>query len=65
MFKLTIETNSAAFEDDCPDEIGRILRDLADKIENTCRPGALGEYSGGVRDLNGNTTGHWSLKQNT
>ncbi len=63
MFQLEIETNGAAFEDDCPAELARLLRELAERIESIVRHNALGEYSGGLRDLNGNTVAHWSIEQ--
>ena len=53
MEKLTItieNLGNAAFEEDKNAEIARILRDLADKIENDNIPVKL-------RDINGNTVG--------
>ena len=47
MFKLTISTDNAAFEGDPGREIGRILRDVADAVED-------GRRSGTCRDANGN-----------
>lgn len=59
-FKLTIETDNAAFADaDGPQELARILRELADKIDETnwlTIPDA-----GRVHDINGNTVGGWAL----
>ncbi|UTC28625.1 hypothetical protein MARCHEWKA_01120 [Brevundimonas phage vB_BpoS-Marchewka] len=55
MFKLEIDTGNAAFDEgDKPYEIARILRDLAQKIEN-------GADEGSVRDLNGNKVGHYNV----
>ncbi|WP_111732208.1 hypothetical protein [Roseovarius amoyensis] len=53
MFKLEFATSNAAFTDDAPTEVARILRDLADRIE-----GPAGRfYDAPVRDLNGNRIG--------
>jgi hypothetical protein len=59
MFTLTIETGNAAFEENLDAEIARILVKLADRSINE-------GYSlpcdwGFVRDINGNTVGHWKL----
>ena len=57
MFTLKIETKNAAFADDCYSpqlEVARILRSLADKIED-------GDSQGPVLDYNGNTVGHFAL----
>ncbi|USN14482.1 hypothetical protein PAPPERLAPAPP_01130 [Brevundimonas phage vB_BpoS-Papperlapapp] len=55
MFKLEIDTGNAAFDDDAkPGELARILRDLADKIEN-------GADMGAVRDVNGNRVGRFDV----
>lgn len=51
MFTLTIELSNAAFEDGAmPDEIARILRATAEKIE-------CGFPAGKTRDINGNVVG--------
>lgn len=56
MFKLEIETGNAAFDDEGKAyEIARILRDLADKIEN-------GAEAGSVRDINGNKVGSYEVR---
>lgn len=56
MFTLKIETSNAAFSGDAAGyECARILRELAATIEEG-RDG-----SGRIRDINGNTVGHWSL----
>lgn len=57
MFTLKIETDNAAFTD-CPDELARLLTELAGLFRNgvpdkTC--------CGRVRDLYGNTCGRWSF----
>lgn len=54
MFKLTFETSNAAFaEDDATDELARILREVAGRIQNN------GEDQGRVRDVNGNDIGYF------
>lgn len=58
MFTLTIETNNAAFEDGRGYEIARILRDLADSVEEV---GAEIYSARGVYDYNGNRVGSWEL----
>lgn len=58
MFKLKIRTDNAAFEDGAPQELARVLRKLADRLDQT----AAGEDDGGtVRDVNGNLVGDWVL----
>lgn len=52
MFRLEIDTDNAAFE--YPSELGRLLREVADKLD-------AGKVSGKVRDINGNTCGKWEL----
>jgi hypothetical protein len=47
---IKIETVNAAFEGAEGYEVARILRDLADKIEDNNQPSK-------VRDINGNTVG--------
>lgn len=54
MFKLTIETDNAAF-DDCPEqECARILRAVADALERGTRGAPL-------HDINGNRVGRFDL----
>ncbi len=57
MFKLTLKTDNAAFEDgaDGASETARILREVAARLDG----GARGTFP--VRDLNGNTVGEASL----
>ena len=53
MYNVTIETENAAFEgDDKCDEVARILRRLAQNVENM----GLCEYV--LRDINGNRVGN-------
>lgn len=57
MVNITFRTGNAAFEE--PDdvyEIARILRDIADKIEN-------GRTEGSCIDYNGNGVGAWFYKK--
>lgn len=64
MFKLKFKTDNAAFGWEtggdqtevivCSLETGRILRKVADCIEN-------GEYEGKVMDINGNSIGTYEL----
>lgn len=53
MFKITLNTANAAFEDKAA-ETARILRDIAQRV-------AEGDQHGNVRDINGNTIGSWSF----
>ena len=56
MFKLEFETRNAAFDDenggDANDEIARILRSVAMKVEE-------GREKGRIMDANGNAVGTW------
>jgi hypothetical protein len=54
MFKLTIETENAAFEDLPGHECARILRDVATALER-------GTRGAPVHDLNGNRVGRFDL----
>lgn len=59
--QITINTDNAAFEDAGPGrEVGRILRRLADQIEDW--PGA-NEFAIGLRDINGNKVGNADATQ--
>ena len=54
IFNVDIRTDNAAFEDD-RDELSRILRELADKLEASTNPT---EFDGmKLLDANGNTVG--------
>lgn len=56
MFKLSMKTDNAAFQEcGVGPEVARILRLIAKAIEN-------GQTGGNARDGNGNTVGTWSLK---
>jgi hypothetical protein len=55
MLTIVIETDNAAFADSTAGrEVARILRKLADQVEDW--PG-VNTFSIGLRDLNGNTVG--------
>ncbi len=49
-FKLNIECDNAAFEDNVGEEVGRILRQAAQKMER-------GDIPGTLFDSNGNAVG--------
>ena len=55
MFKLEIETGNAAFDDAPASEIARILRRLADRLENVGAPECGDEFT--LHDYNGNRVG--------
>lgn len=57
MFGLTLRTANAAFHPefgDGSDEVARILRDVADRVE-------AGDRTGVVRDINGNPVGTFRM----
>lgn len=54
MFTVSISTNGAAFEGNTEQEIARILRELAEKIE---REGCPDVDNYPLRDTNGNKVG--------
>lgn len=49
-----VSLGNAAFEDQPELEVARILRNVADKLEQ-------GETDGWCRDINGNPVGSWSI----
>jgi hypothetical protein len=56
-FKLKIATDNAAFTEDGNDgrnEVARILREIAEKLESSFDCGT-------ARDINGNKVGEWSI----
>ena len=56
MFQLRFETDNAAFEGDLrSEEVARILRHLADRVDDM-------RDAGNVVDINGNTIGAWKLE---
>jgi hypothetical protein len=56
MLKLAIETTNAAFEGDPAPECARILRAIADALED-------GSTGGPIRDVNGNRVGTFTIKR--
>lgn len=57
MFEIKFETDNAAFDGDCNEqmETARILMDIAHKVKH------LGEVHGSVVDIFGNTIGKWGF----
>ena len=55
MFTLKIKTSNAAFQDCSGVEIARILRELADTVQER------EHIAGNVMDYNGNTVGAYQL----
>ena len=55
MLKLKIDTDNLAFDQE-GQEVARILRDLAEKLEHLAE---LQESQLPLRDLNGNTVGYY------
>lgn len=54
-FTVTIDTDNAAFDgDDCGAELARILREIAQKVED-------GADEGNAFDINGNRVGSFEL----
>ena len=56
MFRITMKTENAAFEDDRNMELARILRQIAERLEN-------GEDAGRVLDINGNKVGSFEMEE--
>tara|TARA_B100000700_G_C14776291_1_gene729135 strand:+ start:575 stop:763 length:189 start_codon:yes stop_codon:yes gene_type:complete len=54
-FNINIESGNAAFESFADKETARILREVAERIENT------GDLEGVCRDHNGNRVGSWEF----
>lgn len=57
-FSLQMDTGNAAFDDEPASEIARILRDVADRLEQQ------GAGDGNLIDHNGNTVGRFTSKGN-
>lgn len=56
-FRLDVTDMDDAAMDEYPrEEVARLLRETAEKVEN-------GEDYGNLRDINGNNVGHWSLTE--
>lgn len=56
-FTITINTDNAAFDDAPGQEIGRILRTIADSVEGSMSGTSIRYFTTPVRDINGNTVG--------
>lgn len=54
MFKLSIETDNAAFESDTYGEVARILAGVLARVRT-------GEDEGAIRDINGNKVGSFEF----
>lgn len=54
-FRVLINIDNAAFEDGRDAELARILREVADKLDD-------GVSAGNVRDYNGNTVGDFGVR---
>ena len=54
MFTLTFSTSNAAFDPEPASEVARLLRQVAEKVED-------GDKTGRVHDLNGNLVGAFTL----
>jgi len=61
-FTLSIDCDNAAFDEIHGDEVARILRDTARRLEGS--PLRDGE-SGALRDINGNEVGQWLAEEVT
>jgi hypothetical protein len=57
---LSIDTGNDAFVDRSKEEVARILRDAANKVEEG--PGILVGHVCVLRDINGNTVGKVTVK---
>jgi len=60
MITIKIDTNNAAFADGGQNEIARILRELADKVEERGTPGGT---KAAIMDINGNKVGYFTEKE--
>jgi len=60
--QLQIQCNNAAFEDSCGDEVARLLREAAAKIEGASQK-ALRGFGNPLRDINGNRVGEFQFSQ--
>ena len=52
--KIEYSTDNAAFDEELMDEVDRISRDISGKVRE-------GIVEGGIKDINGNTIGHWEV----
>ena len=60
-FRLKIDMDNSAFEDNPGAELARILRDVASECRDYVDAPAA--YVGCVRDINGNDVGEWKIKK--
>lgn len=60
-FEVEFACDNAAFDNDLASEISRILRRLADKVEEGELTVLAGKYRD-IKDVNGNKVGTWRLK---
>lgn len=58
IFKLYIRTGNAAFDENKSEEVARILREVADKIEAN----GVQRHFQSIRDINGNDVGRFAEK---
>ncbi|MCZ2397899.1 MAG: hypothetical protein LC100_15325 [Chitinophagales bacterium] len=58
-FNFYVYLDNAAFEDNPSIELARIMRETADKIEQS---GEIPKYYQNVRDYNGNIIGRYAAK---
>jgi len=58
MFRLEIDMSNDAFQGDAYDEVARILRVTAERLER------LTQATGQCRDANGNVVGKWTVSPN-
>lgn len=61
-FHLEVDCDNAAFEEMPEQEVARLLRAAADKVEGDSRV-TNGNSMGLLRDHNGNTVGHYFMKE--
>jgi hypothetical protein len=63
MFKLSFKTYNAAFTDngDRRIEVVRLLREIAERIEDNRAPSAGDSIYGSIVDANSNTIGQWTM----
>lgn len=60
-FVVTFEMDNAAFEPPNAGETSRVLRVIADQVDQAADIGP--EDGGDVRDVNGNTVGYWTVRR--
>lgn len=58
-FTVNLDCSSAAFEDNTEGEVARILREIADRVEN--RDAKFPGFYQTIHDINGNDVGRWRL----